>query len=127
MLQPNTFAPVQAARSADVVARSQVLERAQRYDIALPMRYRRVGEETWATGTTVNISRSGVVFEGERSMDREAAIELVLTMPVDVADGARVVARGVVVRAAAPDVADARQTFAATIADYTFVRDERNN
>ena len=67
--------------------------RAQRYAIALPMRYRRVGEETWATGTTVNISRSGVVFEGERSVDREAAIELVLTMPVDVADGARVVAR----------------------------------
>ena len=101
--------------------------RAQRYAIALPMRYRRVGDDTWATGTTVNISRSGVVFEGERSVDREAAIELVLTMPVDVADGARVVARGVVVRAAAQGAADARRTFAATIADYTFVREERNN
>ena len=91
------------------------------------MRYRRVGEETWATGTTVNISRSGVIFEGERSVDREAAIELVLTMPVEVADGARVVARGVVVSAAAQGVADARGTFAATIADYSFVRDARNN
>ena len=78
-----------------------MLERAERYAITLPMRYRRVGEETWATGTTVNISRSGVVFEGERSVDREAAVELVLTMPVDVADGARVVACGVVVRATA--------------------------
>ena len=103
-----------------------MLERAQRYAIALPMRYRRVGEEAWAAGTTVNISRSGVLFEGERSMDREAAIELVLTMPVDVADGARVVARGVVVRAAAQGVAAVRRTFAATIADYTFVRDEPN-
>ena len=102
---------------------SLVLERAQRYAITLPMRYRRVGEETWAAGTTVDISRSGVLFEGERSVDREAAIELVLTMPVEVADGAR----GVVVRAAAQSAADARRTFAATIADYTFVRDERNN
>ena len=102
-------------------------ERAQRYAIALPMRYRRVGEKTWATGTTVNISRSGVVFEGERSVDREAAIELVLTMPVDVADGARVVARGVIVRAVAEGVADAPRAFAATIADYSFVRDERNS
>ena len=102
-------------------------ERAQRYAIALPMRYRRVGEEAWAAGTTVNISRSGVLFEGERSLDREAAIELVLTMPSEVAEGARVVARGVVVRAAAQSAADARRTFAATIADYSFVRDERNN
>ena len=91
------------------------------------MRYRRVGEETWATGTTVNISRSGVVFEGERSLDREAAVELVLTMPVEVAAGARVVARGVVVRTAAQGATDVPRTFAATIADYTFVRDERNN
>ena len=106
---------------------SLVLERAQRYAITLPMRYRRVGEETWAAGTTVDISRSGVLFEGERSVDREAAIELVLTMPVEVADGARVVARGAVVRAAAQDAADAQRTVAATIADYTFVRDEPNN
>ena len=104
-----------------------MLERAQRYAIALPMRYRLVGEETWAAGTTVDSSRSGVLFEGERSVDREAAIDLVLTMPVEVADGARVVARGVVVRATAPGVADAQRTLAATIADYTFVRDERNN
>ena len=91
------------------------------------MRYRLVGEEAWAAGTTVNISRSGVLFEGQTSVDREAAIELVLTMPAEVADGARVVARGVVVRGAAPGVADARPAFAATIADYTFIRDERDN
>ena len=90
-----------------------MLERAQRYAIALPMRYRLVGEEAWAAGTTVDISRSGVLFEGERSVDREAAIELVLTMPVEVADGARVVARGVVVRATAQGVTDALRTFAA--------------
>ena len=98
--------------------------RAQRYAITLT---RLVGETTWATGTTVNISRSGVIFEGERSMDREAAIELVLTLPVDLADGARVVARGEVVRAAAQGGADVQRTFAATIADDSFVRDERNN
>ena len=104
-----------------------MLERAQRYAIALPMRYRLVGEEAWAAGTTVDISRSGVLFEGERSVDHEAAVELVLTMPVDLANGARVVARGVVVRAAAQGVAEARPTFAATIAVYRFVRNERNN
>ena len=104
-----------------------MLERAQRYAIALPMRYRRMGEEAWAAGTTVNISRSGVLFEGERSLDREAGIELALTMPADVAEGARVVARGVVVRAAAQGAVDVRGTFAATIAYYSFVRDGRNN
>ena len=56
----------------------------------------------------MNISRSGVLFEGERSVDREAAIELVLTMPVEVAKEGRVVARGVVVRAAAQGAAGGR-------------------
>ena len=48
-------------------------------------------------------------------------------MPVEVANEGRVVARGVVVRAAAQGVADARRRFAATIADYTFIRDEPEN
>ena len=36
--------------------------RAKRFDLHLPMKYRFVGESGWHTGTTENISRSGMLF-----------------------------------------------------------------
>src|SRR5581483_1087399 len=39
--------------------------RAQRFNLHLPLRYRKLGEQSWRKGTTENISRSGLLFRGE--------------------------------------------------------------
>ena len=59
--------------------------RSNRYDVALPIRYRLPGEE-WASGVTCNISRSGVQFDPEIGTTRTplttgAPIELWLQLP----------------------------------------------
>ena len=71
------------------------------------MRYRLVGEETWTNGVTVNISHSGVLFHGEHSVEPEAVIDLDLALPGEMADGAHLLAHGVVVRKTAPAAIDA--------------------
>src|SRR3974390_2499968 len=62
--------PQEVAMSAQAAPPSQVRMtrdkippfRAQRFNLQLPLRYRRVGEEGWRSGTTENISRSGMLF-----------------------------------------------------------------
>ena len=100
------------------------MPRAHRYVMALPIRYRPVGDEPWVNGMTVNISSSGVLFEGERRVDPEVRVEMDLVLPREVGGSARVIARGTVVRAIAPATGEARPRLAATIVDYDFVRNE---
>ena len=102
------------------------MPRARRYEMALPIRYRSIDDESWVNGTTVDISRSGVMFEGERGLEPEALIEMDLVLPHEVGGGARVIARGTVVRAVAPATKERRPRLAATIVDYDFVRNERH-
>src|SRR5580693_43962 len=46
-------------------AREVPPSRAQRFQLHLPLRYRRLGEQQWHVGTTENISRSGLLFAGD--------------------------------------------------------------
>ena len=39
--------------------------RAQRFELRIPVRYRTGSEEAWHSGTTRNISRSGMLLHGE--------------------------------------------------------------
>jgi hypothetical protein len=76
--------------------------RAQRYKIELPIRYREKGWSGWQDGKTINISGSGVLFRGMRTLDRGALIEFTLTLPVVIAGEGpgQVGCDGVVVRCA---------------------------
>ncbi len=75
-------------------------DRAQRYPLAAPFRYRRLGEAEWSAGTTVNISSSGVLFVAESPIRPGMAIEVWFTLPPPQAraEGAEVVGSGFVVR-----------------------------
>src|SRR5215472_188737 len=42
--------------------------RAQRFQLHLPLKYRRLGEKLWHEGTTENISRSGMLFKAEEPL-----------------------------------------------------------
>jgi PAS domain S-box-containing protein len=74
--------------------------RAQRFELHLPLRYRRIGENQWHVGTTENISRSGMLFQADESLQPSSQLEINLVLPAEIAglSGTEVVCRGEVVR-----------------------------
>jgi hypothetical protein len=95
------------------------LPRAQRYAIPIAILYRSPGERQWLPGLTENISRSGVLFRAERSLEPDTQLELMLDLPSVIAPSAgKSLRRGRVVRAAQSHPED-RATVAATFIDFT--------
>jgi PAS domain S-box-containing protein len=74
--------------------------RAQRFQLHLPLRYRRLGESKWHAGTTENISRSGLLFQADDVLQPNSQLEINLVLPAEIAglSGTEVVCRGEVVR-----------------------------
>lgn len=97
------------------------LPRAQRFQLELPLRYRRVGEAGWHMGTTKNISRSGMLFSAEESLQPSAQVEINLVLPAEIAglSATEVVCRGEVVRAEA-GIDSVTPALAARILQYHF-------
>jgi len=75
--------------------------RAQRFQLHLPLRYRRLGEKNWHDGQTQNISRSGMLFQAEEPLQPAVQLEINLVLPAEIAglSATEVVCRGEVVRA----------------------------
>ena len=74
--------------------------RAQRFELQIPLRYRAGDEDDWHRGTTRNISRSGVLFQGEDCAEPRTSLEMTLQLPKEtgVERAAEVVCRGTVTR-----------------------------
>jgi PAS domain S-box-containing protein len=87
--------PQPAARAREIPP-----TRAQRFQLHLPLRYRRIGENKWHVGTTENISRSGLLFQADESLQPSSQLEINLVLPAEIAglSGTEVVCRGEVVR-----------------------------
>ncbi len=101
--------------------------RATRFDLRLPLKYRRVGESGWREGTTENISRSGMLFEAEEMIAPNAQLEINLVLPAEIAglSAAEVVCRGEVVRTVDPQSGKVSPTLAAKILQYHFQHGSR--
>ena len=56
-------------------------DRAQRFVVQLPIRYKRIGGQRWFEGKTENISRSGMLFRAERVLKLRTAIQMSFTLP----------------------------------------------
>lgn len=100
--------------------------RASRFPIEMRLRYRPSGEVGWTEGKTVNISRSGVLFEADELLEVDTPIEMSFDIPIEIGGaagaGAEIACRGQVVRTILPPATDAPPAVAATIAEYRFVR-----
>lgn len=81
-------------------ARHAAPSRAQRFQLHLPLRYRRLGEKEWHVGTTENISRSGLLFQADEPLQPSSQLEINLVLPAEIAglSETEVVCRGEVVR-----------------------------
>src|SRR5438067_5365291 len=78
--------------------------RAQRFTVRLLLRYRPAGCSGWVEGTTENISRTGVLFGGNRMFAVGTKLQLSLTLPLkaNVPLTVTVLCRGQVARVHAP-------------------------
>jgi hypothetical protein len=79
--------------------------RARRFAVRAPVRYRAHAGGRWHSGTTENVSRSGVLLRGDASLTTDTPIDLILDLPVVLPDepSATVICRGRVVRAESAD------------------------
>jgi hypothetical protein len=96
--------------------------RAQRFQLHLPLRYRRLGEKNWHDGQTQNISRSGMLFQADEPLQPAVQLEINLVLPAEIAglSATEVVCRGEVVRAIKPNGGAVTPALAARILQYHF-------
>jgi PAS domain S-box-containing protein len=96
--------------------------RAQRFQLHLPLRYRRLGEKDWHEGTTENISRSGMLFKADEELQPSSQLEINLVLPAEIAglSATEVVCRGEVVRTVAGNDNRMTPALAARILQYHF-------
>ena len=73
--------------------------RAERVAVAIPILYRRAGDDDWMNARVVNLSESGVLF-GPTGLEPGAPVEVMLSPPAHIASLAtgRQVCQGAVVR-----------------------------
>jgi PAS domain S-box-containing protein len=96
--------------------------RAQRFNLHLPLKYRMLGEDGWHSGTTENISRSGLLFQAEDPIPATAQLEINLVLPAEIAGlaAAEVVCRGEIVRTVDAESSTLHPSMAAKILQYHF-------
>ena len=96
--------------------------RAQRFQLHLPLRYRRLGEKQWHIGKTENISRSGLLFQADEVLQPSAQLEINLVLPAEIAglSATEVVCRGEVVRTVESGGKSLSPALAARILQYHF-------
>ncbi len=93
--------------------------RAQRFPIETFVRFRASGDTHWSEGTTVNISRSGVLFYSPKALRPKTKIEMRIVFPTVL-----IVCWGSVSRTEPAMSGNARSALAAVIIDYALTRME---
>lgn len=76
------------------------ISRSMRFDLRLPMAFRLKGEHAWNSGTTLNISDSGVLFQAARLLEPGCQVYIDLALPVNADERAmpRIACNGIVIR-----------------------------
>ena len=97
--------------------------RAPRFRMHLPLRYRSSESDAWLSGTTENVSATGVLFVVDQIKEAGTPIEMTLLMPKEILGRftSRVICHGRVVRTVVP-TKGGQLAMAATIASYRFAR-----
>src|SRR5580704_2434200 len=103
------------------------LSRAPRFQLNLPLKYRRLDEEKWHEGETRNISRSGLLFQAGAFLQPDllqpnVQLEINLVLPAEIAglSPTEVVCRGQIVRTVQPSGEKMPPALAAKILQYHF-------
>ncbi len=104
---------------------SGFIPRAPRYPIVAPVLFKPFGGTGWREGTTVNISRSGLLFYGGPDIALKTPLEMQIEFPAEVTgdSATRLMCWGRVVRKIGPSSLDPLPALAASISRYRFLHD----
>jgi signal transduction histidine kinase len=97
--------------------------RARRFPLRLPLRYRVAGEKRWSNGITDNVSCSGVLLRGRKLLPPSSTIEILLSVPRQLAGEARVrvFCRGQIARVEPRRFPLFPSTFGIKVIDYELI------
>jgi PAS domain S-box-containing protein len=120
--------PMNVARDSGVPGAEQTgLSRAPRFQVQLPLKYRRLDEEKWHAGETRNISRSGLLFQAGELLQPDllhpsVQLEINLVLPAEIAglSPTEVICRGEIVRTVKIAGEEMPPALAAKILQYHF-------
>lgn len=98
--------------------------RAQRFQVQMPLHFRKVGEFSWNVAKTKNISRSGVLFQAGQILKTDTPVEIQFVVPAQLGSDAGEIAQcqGKIVRTLLPPATDQRPALAAKFSQYRVVR-----
>jgi DNA-binding response OmpR family regulator len=118
---PAGQAALSGASHGHAIDQHAVSARAQRFQLQLPLRYRRIDEEKWHQGQTKNISRSGMLFHAEDFLQPNVVLEINLVLPAEIAglSPTEVFCRGEIVRSV-KEGEEVSPALAAKILQYRF-------
>jgi two-component system, cell cycle sensor histidine kinase and response regulator CckA len=117
---PEVVMPVHTAHAK--AAQQLPSLRAQRFQLHLPLKYRRLDEKKWHEGETRNISRSGLLFQAEDLLQPNVVLEINLVLPAEIAglSPTEVVCKGEIVRTVESNGEKMPPALAARILQYHF-------
>lgn len=93
------------------------MQRAQRFALEMPIRYRGTGNVDWHEGTTINISTSGILFRAAASARPPADVQITVAFPAVIPGhaGAELRCRGTLIREVSGSSPHAAPVFAVAI------------
>ena len=103
---------------------SDFITRAQRFPIQMPVYCRVRGDPRWREGKSINISRTGVLFQTQSILAPNTMLIVCIVLPAEPASGSRssVFCWGMVVRSESDGHVDKQPSVAAAISHYRFSR-----
>jgi hypothetical protein len=57
------------------------IKRAQRFSLILPLRYRGSGLSHWQNSKTINISRTGILFQTDKELPDNSILDICIEFP----------------------------------------------
>ena len=63
---------------------SALVNRAQRFPLNVALHYRKSGMPHWQDGKTVNISRTGILFEADEVLPKDSVLDIQVSLPLKV-------------------------------------------
>jgi hypothetical protein len=112
-------------RNHIIEAHPDYAPRASRYAIHTLLRFREKGTAEWHEGQTINISRTGVLFQADKNLPPKSLLEMQIVLPFELGGELQANVRcwGPVVRSDQDAAEQGRVALAASIRRYRFVRD----
>ena len=97
------------------------INRATRFPLKVPIQYRKSGMMNWHDGSTLNISRTGVLFHTDENLPSDVRLEIRISLPQETI----MICQGTVVRAEPSVTTDTLKGLAARISHCRILGPEK--